>query len=85
MAGTGAARHGIPIKDAESLEVAHAVTSVAFDKTGTLTSGRPQIIHLGGDDQGAASGSPAPCNAAASTRWPRPCRARPSATWRFRR
>ncbi|MBF3108915.1 HAD-IC family P-type ATPase, partial [Pseudomonas aeruginosa] len=52
MAGTGvAARHGILIKDAESLEVAHAVTSVAFDKTGTLTSGRPQIIHLGGDDQ----------------------------------
>ncbi|MBE0981379.1 HAD-IC family P-type ATPase, partial [Escherichia coli] len=51
MAGTGvAARHGILIKDAESLEVAHAVTSVAFDKTGTLTSGRPQIIHLGGDD-----------------------------------
>ncbi|MGV8409389.1 P-type ATPase, partial [Pseudomonas aeruginosa] len=51
MAGTGvAARHGILIKDAESLEVAHAVTSVAFDNTGTLTSGLPQIIHLGGDD-----------------------------------
>ncbi len=47
MAGTGvAARHGILIKDAESLEVAHAVTAVAFDKTGTLTSGKPQIIHL---------------------------------------
>ena len=31
MAGTGvAARHGILIKDAESLEVAHAVTSVAL-------------------------------------------------------
>jgi len=54
MAGTGvAARHGILIKDAEALEVAHAVTAVAFDKTGTLTSGKPQIIHLhavGGDE-----------------------------------
>ncbi|EWC40765.1 heavy metal translocating P-type ATPase [Stutzerimonas stutzeri] len=54
MAGTGvAARHGILIKDAEALEVAHAVTAVAFDKTGTLTSGKPQIIHLhavDGDD-----------------------------------
>lgn len=47
MAGTGvAARHGILIKDAEALEIAHAVTAVAFDKTGTLTSGKPQIIHL---------------------------------------
>lgn len=47
MAGTGvAARHGILIKDAEALEVAHAVSAVAFDKTGTLTSGKPQIIHL---------------------------------------
>src|SRR5690606_25673440 len=47
MAGTGvAARHGILIKDAEALEVAHAVTSVAFDKTGTLTSGKPRIVHL---------------------------------------
>ncbi len=47
MAGTGvAARHGILIKDAEALEVAHAVTAVAFDKTGTLTSGTPRIAHL---------------------------------------
>lgn len=47
MAGTGvAARHGILIKDAEALEVAHAVTAVAFDKTGTLTSGAPRIVHL---------------------------------------
>lgn len=47
MAGTGvAARHGILIKDAEALEVAHAVTAVAFDKTGTLTSGKPRIVHL---------------------------------------
>ena len=47
MAGTGvAARHGILIKDAEALEVAHSVSLVAFDKTGTLTSGAPQIAHL---------------------------------------
>jgi P-type Cu+ transporter len=47
MAGTGvAARHGILIKDAEALEVAHAVTLVAFDKTGTLTEGRPSLVDL---------------------------------------
>ena len=45
MAGTGiAAQHGILIKDAEALEVAHAVTTVAFDKTGTLTEGRPSLV-----------------------------------------
>lgn len=47
MAGTGvAARHGILIKDAEALEIAHQLTAVAFDKTGTLTEGKPVVAHV---------------------------------------
>jgi Cu+-exporting ATPase len=47
MVGTGAAaKRGILIKDAESLEIAHAVTAVAFDKTGTLTEGQPKVDRL---------------------------------------
>jgi Cu+-exporting ATPase len=45
MAGTGvAARHGVLIKDAQALELAHRVRLVAFDKTGTLTLGRPTLV-----------------------------------------
>jgi Cu+-exporting ATPase len=45
MAGTGvAARHGILIKDAEALEIAHGIKVVAFDKTGTLTQGKPELV-----------------------------------------
>ncbi|MFM8609087.1 MAG: heavy metal translocating P-type ATPase [Burkholderiaceae bacterium] len=45
MAGTGvAAKHGILIKDAQALEVAQRVGTVAFDKTGTLTVGQPRLV-----------------------------------------
>ena len=47
MAGTGvAAKHGILIKDAQALELAHRVDVMAFDKTGTLTLGRPVLTGL---------------------------------------
>ncbi|MGU2420462.1 heavy metal translocating P-type ATPase [Burkholderia cenocepacia] len=45
MAGTGlGAQHGILIKDAAALEIAHRITTVAFDKTGTLTEGKPNLV-----------------------------------------
>ncbi len=47
MAGTGvAARHGILIRDASTLERAQTVTAVVFDKTGTLTEGHPALVAL---------------------------------------
>jgi Cu+-exporting ATPase len=48
-----AARLGILIKDAASLERAQATTHCVFDKTGTLTEGRPRVVaarSLSGDD-----------------------------------
>lgn len=55
MAGTGvAARHGILIKDAKALELAHSITQVVFDKTGTLTEGKPVLLAfkaIDGNDQ----------------------------------
>jgi Cu+-exporting ATPase len=49
MAGTGvAAGAGILVKDAEALEAAHRVRTVAFDKTGTLTEGRPILASVTG-------------------------------------
>ncbi|WP_300054116.1 cation-translocating P-type ATPase [Malikia sp.] len=47
MAGTGvAARHGILVQDAEALEQACKINTVAFDKTGTLTLGEPTLSAL---------------------------------------
>ncbi len=47
MVGTGvAARAGILIKDAESLEHGHRINIVVLDKTGTLTEGRPGVTDV---------------------------------------
>ncbi len=56
MVATGrAARMGILVRDAASLERAAAVTCVLFDKTGTLTAGQPRVASeevVGGGDAG---------------------------------
>ncbi len=47
MVGTGkAAKKGILIKNAESLEHAHKIEAIVFDKTGTLTEGKPVVDEI---------------------------------------
>src|SRR3989338_5836933 len=47
MVGVGiGAEHGILIKNAESMEIAHKINTVIFDKTGTLTNGKPVVTDI---------------------------------------
>ncbi|MFM5559802.1 heavy metal translocating P-type ATPase [Aeromonas rivipollensis] len=52
VTGTGvAARHGILIKDVDTLQKAHAIKALIFDKTGTLTQGKPVLASWSGTDE----------------------------------
>jgi Cu+-exporting ATPase len=47
MMGTGlAAKHGIIIKKAETLQKARKINAIVFDKTGTLTKGKPEVTDI---------------------------------------
>jgi Cu+-exporting ATPase len=47
MVGTGrGAESGILIRDGQSLETAHKLTTIVLDKTGTITEGRPSVTEL---------------------------------------
>ncbi len=47
-----AAKNGILIKDATSLEIANKINTVVLDKTGTLTQGKPQLTDVISFDNG---------------------------------
>ncbi len=47
MVGLGkAARHGILVKDVQSLELVCKTTAIVLDKTGTVTNGKPQVTEV---------------------------------------
>lgn len=51
IVGTGkAAQLGILIKDGETLETAHKISTIIFDKTGTLTEGNPVLTKIKTND-----------------------------------
>lgn len=51
MVGTGrGAEHGILIKNAEALEMAHKLNMLVLDKTGTITKGKPEVTDISGSD-----------------------------------
>ena len=52
MAGTGkGAENGLLIRNAETLEKAHAVSTVVLDKTGTITEGKPRVTDFYGETE----------------------------------
>ena len=47
MVGTGlGASNGVLIRNGESIELAHKISTIVFDKTGTITEGKPTVSEI---------------------------------------